>query len=474
MTRVRALLTLPLVLGVLACDDGAEPLPAVSWIEVLPADTLLAPGDSLRFEARAHAADGAVLEVPLTFSLTAGSAGEVEEDGLFRATAAGTARVVAAEPRAVRGFAHVRTSPVTGFEPAHAPFGGVVTVHGAGFDTAASVLFGSVPGVVRQVLEDGRRLEAWVPWDAEVGPLSVVLAGGSTVAAPGTFFLTGRGDDALEPNDLARATPVTLPFRNPFLLSRWDDMDHVVFEVTRPRPVSVRVLARDAQPSWADRVVLQVTEADDVEEFLAVAPAWSWVGGHAVEAVVSRERLAPGRYAARIFVPEALGARYELRIDTVASWGAQPDAWEGNDFPTEAPEVSLPFTDTLALENPWSVDYFTVRVGERSNLTVTGRSFGPRLGVFLHDGERSVHWHLSNGTRAHTWRGAIGTEPVQSLTCRVDAGVYHVAVLENGGQAGTYALDLSAVASSEPYLNCLSGLASALPEGVRATPGRPR
>ncbi|HUH11591.1 MAG TPA: hypothetical protein VMK65_00720, partial [Longimicrobiales bacterium] len=130
MTRLR--LPLALALAFFACDDGANPPPAVSWIDVTPADTLLAPGDSLRFTARAHGVDGAVLDVPLTFSLEEGAAGEMTTDGLFRATAAGEARVIVAEPRAVRGFARVRTSSVTGFEPAHAPFGGVVTVRGAG------------------------------------------------------------------------------------------------------------------------------------------------------------------------------------------------------------------------------------------------------------------------------------------------------------------------------------------------------
>lgn len=447
----------------LACQDGTEPLPSVARIEVSPRDTVLAPGDSVRFAATAFGKDDAPLTgVPLRFHLSEGSVGELSEQGLFRATGEGTAGIVVEEPRAARAFASVRISAVTGFSPAHSAFGGLVTVRGAGFGPASDVFFGGARGIVKEVASDGSSLVAWVPWDADVGPVEVLLDGVRTATAPGTFYLTGGGDDALEPNGLADATPVSFPFRNPFLLARADDLDHFAFEVTRPTPITVRLLDRGEDPSWSKRVVLQVNEGDEVEEFLGVAPAYAFGEDRPLAGVVSRSSIEPGRYTARVFLAglEVIDRRYELRIDTVASFALPPDGWEPNDHPRESREVTLPFADTLTLENPWSVDYVSFRVLQRSHVELTVETFGPPVAVFLHDGERSVHWHLANGTRPPTWRGNIAPFTLQEVSCRVEAGVYHAAVLENSGSVGDYAVSVRATPSSTGFLNCLGTAAA--------------
>lgn len=440
-----------------SCQDGVEPLPPVARIALVPADTVLAPGDSVRFVATALDPSGQPIEdVALSFRI-GGGAGEIGSDGVFRATEEGVASVVVEGPRSVSAAARVRTIPVTGFSPGHSPFGGLVTLRGAGFGPATEVYFGGAEGLVKEVAPDGRSLTAWVPWDAEVGPVTARLDGVRAVEAPGTFYLTGRGDDALEPNDLAVAAPVSFPFRNPFLMARGDDIDHYAFEVPEATPLTVRLVDRGPAPAWDRRVVLQLNEGDDVEEFLGIAPAYSFGDDAPLDGVVSRSRVEPGRYTARVFLAglAVIDRRYELRIDTVASFVLAPDRWEANDHPAEAPRVSLPFADTLAMENPWSVDYFTFDVLQRSVVEVDVETFGGALAVFLLDGERSVHWHLANGTKAVTWRGSIAPFQVHGVRCRVEPGTYHMAVIENSGTAAQYALTASAEPSSEGFLNCL-------------------
>lgn len=450
------------LLGILlllpSCDDGVEPHSPVAFIQLSPGDTLLAPGDSLRFTAVPLGTTGEPLEgVALRFRLGEGSPGELSELGVFRATDEGTSTVIVEAPRGTWAAATVRTSSVTGFSPLHSAFGGVVTVQGSGFGNDTEVRFGPASGRVREIDSEGRSLEVWVPWDATVGPVTVLPDGIRQVAAPGTFYLTGGGDDALEPNGVAVAAPVSFPFHNPFLLTRADDLDHYVFELSSPGPVTVRVIDRGAVPGWTRRVVLQVNEGDDVEEFLGVAPAYSFGRDEPLDGVVSRASVEAGRYAARVFVAgeEVIDRRYEIRMDPVATFERSPDAREPNDYPAEAPEVPLPFTDTLALENPWSVDYLSFRVEERSRVDVTVTTFGPAVGVFFLDGERSVHWHLANGTRPGTWRGSISPFETHLVSCRVEPGTYHVAVVENSGSSGEYALDVRAEPSTTGFLNCV-------------------
>lgn len=451
-----------------ACDDEvAAPPPAVSFIEVTPADTILVPGDSALIRGRAMGVDGEALDLPLSFEVEDPSVGGVEvrdstvsESVLFRALGEGDTRIVVREEGGVTAFVPVRVRRVTGFSPAFSAFGGTVTVRGVGFGSESRVFFGFPGGITRSVSADGTELRVWVPWDAENAPLRVLIRNGVEVRTEEPFVLTGGPDDALEPNDISTTTPVEVPFRNPFLRTRLESMDNFSFTLDRPRPVTLRVTDGEDLNTWSLRSVVQLTRIDELGEFYGVAPVFSYGRDARQDGVVTHPSLPAGRYAARIFVAPGFGVvarRYGISIDTVATYASAPDRYEPNTLPTEAPLLEIPTADTLMLENPWTQDYYRIRIEERSVVRVLVRTFQRNKAVFLYqdDEGRSVQWHLTDpGPFPRTWAGRITFLSPIEILCNLEPGEYIVGVLENEGVEGPYGLEIDAAPSESDFFNC--------------------
>ncbi len=465
----------PLLVAALvgACGDDGPVLPPVSYVAVTPSDTLVAPGDTVRIEATPFGLGGEPVQVPLTYRVDASTVGVVDTTGVFVALGEGTATVTVTEVGGVRGFSILRVVPVTRVSPQHASFGAVVTLEGWRFDPSSEVLFGGVAGRLRTVAADGRSLESWVPWDAESGVVSVVLQDGRQVDAPSPFFLTGGGDDALEPNSFDEAAPIDVPFENPYLASRLTSMDHYELTLAEPTALTVRVSDREATGTWQQRLVVQLNRASGVEEFVGVAPAFAFERNERQDAVIARTSLDAGTYRLRIFVgpsTHAVDRRYELNVDTVADFELPPDPAEPDDAPLEAPLVELPLSGRFTLENPWTTDYYAIDVIERSRVHVMA-GLGRSAGVFLIDGMESVTWQLSNGVRSPTYRGVIAPFGAHSFSCTLEPGRYFVGVLDNSGTAGPYDLTIEMEPTDLTFLDCQTptlGIGDA--EALRARP----
>lgn len=459
-----------------ACGEESELLPRVSYVEVEPVSVLLAPGDSVRFVARVLDLAGEPVDVPFAWEVEDRSVGLVDSLGWFRARGEGKTRVSVTEIGGVVGFGRATVAAITEMTPRHSAFGGVVTLRGAGFGPGSTVRFGSREGRVQERSADGRTIRAWVPWEADNGPLAVRLADGRVVETLEAFFLTGGGDDALEPNGFDDPTAVPVPFTNPYLAARLTSMDVYRLTLLEPTALTVRVRDRESVNDWQRRLVLQLTREAGVEEFVGVAPAWAFARDERQDAVIARGRVGPGNFELSVFIgpsPLAVDRRYEIEIDTVAEFTLPPDPAEPDDAPFEASTFEAPIRGRFALENPWTADYYAFDVTTRSRVHVEARVPGS-AGVFLIDGPESVTWQLANGVRSSTYRGVIAPFGLHGFSCTLDPGRYYVGILENSGNAVEYELEVQVEPTTLEFLNCRTptlGLGQA--DGLRAW-GTPR
>ena len=280
---------------------------------------------------------------------------------------------------------------------------------------------------------------------------------GQRITTNESFFLTGDGDDALEPNDFDVPVDLSVPYENPFLLSRVQNMDYYTISLNRPAPLTISVSDREEINTWNQRLTLQVNHAEDFEEVVGIAPVFAFEGNQRIDGVISRELFPVGDYAIRIFVAPGNGAvdrRYEITVDTLVTHAVAADSYEPNDWPLEAPLIGLPFVDSMSIENPWAVDYFTIRVGERSKISMRLRHSGGSKGLFFLQDDRSVLWSVSNGVRPLVWRGVIAPFGEIELDCTELAGEYRIGVLENGGLTGRYELEVTAEPFEGGFFNC--------------------
>lgn len=469
----RVLAAALLALAALACDEeGTPPPPPVSYIVVSPEDTVVALGDSVRLTAQAYGLDGAPLSRSFLWSGEPLGVARVDSvSGLVVSWGVGDFRVTAREPQGVRGFARVRVRRLVGFSPEHGAFGQVVTFRGVGFGPGSSVRFGAANGEVRSLSPNGRELEAWVPWDAETGPVEVQFADAFVARSERAFYVTGGGDDALEPNDLWVGTRIPIPFRNPYLLTRRENLDHVEFTLARAQPVTIRVLDRQRPISWPLHLVVQLQEPE-LDDFVGVSPAYSYWGDREQPGLISRARLEAGTYHARIFVyPSfiAVDRRYELVVDTIPVFARGPDRFEPNDFPREAALVPVPFDEVVGIENPWMADYYRIRLAEASQVSVqTEGGVEGWLALFFFNGPRTVHWIVSTGQFPRVYAASLFPGLFQELECVVDPGEYVVGVIENSGIAPEYRLRITAQPAPTPYRTCRQPVGAAAAEAARA------
>ncbi len=458
-----------------ACLDDPTILPPVSYIQLSPHDTLIAPADTIRFAATPIGLDGEPVQVPLTYQVDDPRVGVVDSVGVFVATGEGWATVTVTEIGGVRALSTVNVGPIAAFSPANSAFGGVVTLEGAGFGPTSRVEFGATPGQVREVSADGRTLSAWVPWDAENGPINVGLADGRRVPTPAPFFLTGGADDALEPNDIDVPTAIEFPFRNPYLAARLTSMDTYRLTVLEPTALTVRVSDREAVNDWQRRLVVQLSRDAGVGEFVGLAPVWAFARDERQDGVISRTQLEPGTFRLFVFIGPsnlAVDRRYELSVEPVADFALVLDAAEPDDAPFEAPTIETPFQGSFALENPWSTDYYGLDVTTRSRVHVQATVPGS-AGVFLIDGEESVTWQLANGVRSETYRGVIAPFGQHSFECTVEPGRYYIGILENSGNAVEYDLQIDAEPTASEFFNCQTPTLGAGPADGLRTRGVP-
>ena len=472
-----------------ACGDGVAPDPAVSNVGVSPADTVLLPGDTLRLTATAYdPGDTELPDVPLSWSSSAPAVVEVGPTGLAHALAEGEAVLEAVAPGGARGSARVRVRALAGFEPGHGAFGEIVTVRGRDLGGATRVRFGDTDATVRAITEDGRTLEAWVPLGARTGRIEIT-AGGRTITTEGPFYVTGGGDDALEPNGFDAPRAVPFPFGNPALVTRppYTDSEVDAYRIRLDAPGPFRAALTDAS-LLRDRLHAVRMELVDVaaQDLLGLVASWSALTDEEIRPVgIDIPHLPAGTYDLRItpfgfsaystLVPGDRG--YGLTLDTLPRWELPRDSLEPDDYPPLATAVPFPFEGRFRIENPYGADYFRFSIDATTDTWVV-TSPAVRTGVeedvdlFLMSAPtKAVQWVVATGEFPDIYHASVAFESSEAIFVRLPPGEYVVGVLDRAGAPATYDLWLGSDADGGPPDN-VSHPAFRL-HGASPAPARP-
>lgn len=444
------------------CDDGATPTPAptVSFVTVSPGDTLLLPGDTLRLEARAFGPDDAQIEgLELAWRSTSQEVADVDDAGLLTARGTGETRIEASAPRGQRGFAEVRVRTLAGFQPNHGAFGETVTIVGTELDRATAVRFGGFDAFISSVSEDGRTIDAWVPVFALTGPVSVMVDGEERVSES-PFYVTGLGDDALEPSGYDRPMPIAFPFENPSLVTRppFEDVDVDLFRFTVSRSGPFRATVIDRSP-LRDRFRAVRMELLDVAvaDMIGIVATWSSLADNELRpASIDVAQLPAGTYDLLI-TPFGFSANatllpgdrsYGLALDTLPSFVLEPDSLEPDDYPPMATVVPFPFTGGFRIENPYGADYFRFSLSDSTDLwlvtapAVKDRQVEEDVDLFLMSAPaKAVQYVVATGQFPEVYHASITDwSSWEEIYVRVPPGDYLVGVLDLVGSPASYDL----------------------------------
>lgn len=449
-----------------ACGEGSGPTPpgpAVSFVLVTPADTILLPGDTLRLTATAFDRDDSELaELEIAWRSDAPEVVEVDQAGLVSARGAGEARIEATAPGGVRGFALVRVRVLHGFAPAHGAFGEIVTIAGAGLERASRVSFGGFEAFVRSVAEDGRSLDVWVPVYARTGPIRVTVDGEDRVTdAP--FYVTGLGDDALEPNGISQPLSLPVPFENPSLVTRppFSEPDVDLYRIRIDSAGPFRASLRERSPI-RDRFRAVRMELLDVEreDLVGLVASWSGLEDEGITPVeIGLSRLPAGTYELLI-TPFAFSAfstlvpgdrSYGLLLDTLPRWAFAPDSAEPDDYPPLAPRVPYPFQGRFRIENAYGADYYRFSLDQAADVWILTEPEEKEhyveedVDLFLMSvPTKAVQWVVATGQFPEVYHASISPESSEEIYVRIPAGEYVVGVLDISGSPARYDLWIGA------------------------------
>lgn len=463
--------TAALLSACLACGEEAEPTPpgpTVSYVLVQPADTLLVPGDTLRLHAAAFdAADAEIPGLELSWRSRSPSVADVDDGGLLTALAPGEARIEAATPGGARGLAAVRVRIVGGFTPDHGAFGEVVTLTGVDLDRATAVRFGPFDAFVRSVAADGRSLEAWVPVYARTGPIRVTVDGQERETER-PFYVTGLGDDALEPNGYSQPLALPFPFENPSLVTRPPfsdpDVDLYRIRVDAPGPFRAALIERSPLRSRFRAVRMELLDAE-AEDLVGIVASWSSIEDEALDTVaIALSSLPAGTYDLLVtpygftgFSALVPGDRsYGLALDTRPSWVLAPDSTEPDDYPPLAPRLPYPFQGRFRIENPYGSDYFRFRVDQPTDVWVLTapaereHHVEEDVDLFLMSmPTKAVQYVVATGQFPAVYHASIAPESSEQIYVRIPAGEYVVGVLDLVGKPATYDVWIGADSGEE-------------------------
>lgn len=437
----------------LACGDPSEPpvegRTPVSVVHVVPGMAFVDPGDTLQLSAVALDSGGSpVSDAGLTWrSLSA--AATVDETGRVIGAEPGEARIEAVAWNGVVGGATVRVTPVESISPNAGRYGEIVTLTGTELPGNVTVSFSGPEGTRVRAYTRGASpgsIEVWVPVHARDGPLQLVSPGDSIVTS--REFRLVADEDVYAGHDSAT---LSFPYHNPSLLARDDTPHRFRFDVTEPTPFSL-VLADRGDPNVETAVRAWLFRYDtDPVTLTAFVMTRDYVGDGAVldSAVYSRASLPPGQYvllvaAMDLAQPGAGGARrpFGIRLEAAQRFALAPDPFDPNDFPAEAPVLTLPFAAAdLRAENGHAMDHYMIEVEEASTLTATSATSAPWLFMMLFRGD--LEDILAAWDRDGVVAESDGQSGQQQIQATVPAGRYSLLVWEWGGRARTYSLEIT-------------------------------
>lgn len=481
--------------------------PPIAQMVVLPADAgaviggqvrllglaLGARGDTIPFnEFRWRSTTPSIIQV-------AGSGAGATVTGL----AAGVGTVEGATWNNVRGAATVTVLPIRDFAPRQGAFGTVVAITGSNLTAPEKVWFTAGPAGVVEA-EVGRvtpdTIYTWVPVGAESGPVTITM-GGVTATLPGTFTVTGDGDDALEPNNAPSFSnpQINIGFYNPALVARVvqlspftrvPDEDWYMLPVpggTRQFTVEIGVrkgsgFTRTANEFRVDSLLHAVVwrlEDGSSLRWIAGYPgfglmSYDFAADSAVRTLrVARKSLEPDTFFVWVLAnPGGSSMPYSLRVRDTGVYAFGPDEFEENDAPDEARTMGVPAAFSAFAENGGELDYYAFALAESAKLRATLSGGSGDLDLWV-------------GTETTDLALGLTESPDEQLEVVLGPGPYQVAVWEFAMRGSPYNLKLellppSAAAAAAAAAPVAAGAAvpgsqgGGLGKAVRGRqPGRP-
>ncbi|HUG38864.1 MAG TPA: Ig-like domain-containing protein, partial [Longimicrobiales bacterium] len=438
----------------LACDDPIDPTSRVAEVVVEPETGSLDIADTLRLSATAFSAAGEPIDDPGLTWRSASADATVDAAGLVTGVGPGSVLVEAVSSNGTIGSALVRITPVTAIEPDSGRFGQVVTIRGVGLHPATTVFFtgatGRVPAFTRQGAADA--LEVWVPVGARTGTLEL--------AWPGDAVVTSRAFRLTAEQDVYAGTPepaeIPFPFANPSLLAGGGATHAFRFTIAEATPFALHLadhgaaFPETAARAWLFRVDPQPST---LVSFLMTREHLN-TGARLDSVAYSRTSLPAGDYVLMVAALDLVDAGntdvqrpFGIRLAAAEAFARAPDPHEPNDFPAEAPVVSLPFAAAgLGAENPYAMDHYAFEVADSGTVTITATAASPLLLLYLlPDGPQDI---LAAWESDAVLAGADGALAAQQVQATVPAGRYTALVWDWAGHARPYDLEITAAAAA--------------------------
>ncbi len=437
-----------------ACDGPSGPdFPAVSRIRVSPSTLVLDPGDTVRLTATAlDDAGRPISEADPDFISWSGddAVATVDAAGLVTAVAFGAADVVAESWDGATASSEVAVSPVTSLSPDTGRWGAVVTVGGDDLPANSAVYFTGpddalLPAFTKSAADGA--LEVWVPAGAVTGPLTLEWPTGEAVTRR-SFQVTGASDV------LAGGAVVPFPFRNPSLMADGEAPHELTFSVAEAGPFTLELT--DRGPANANTTVRAWLFRTDVDPSVLVSFVMTREPA-ALNAILdrvtySRASLPAGEYTV-IVAPMDLGApentavtrAFGLRLDASAQPDRPADAREPNDFPAEAPTLTLPAPEGgLGFETPFAMDHYAFELTDTTTVWVTtGVADSLVLTYLFPAGVTDILEAWENDA---VLASAGDGGPLQTVEATLPPGAYTALVWDWAGRARGYSLGMDTVA----------------------------
>jgi hypothetical protein len=418
--------------------------PPVAAIQVLGGGAFLDLNDTMELLAFATDAQGRTLSgVQLTWrSLTPNAS--VDGSGRVTGVSPGAGQIEVVAWNEVRGTVQFQVTPVSAMTPDTGRYGGMVRIEGQSLPVNAEVYFtgASATAPVRAFVRNATAtaIDVWVPVGARTGPIRL-RTGADSVMTSRNFRLTAQEDIITFGADSVILL-LPFPFHNPSLLARGGSVHFVGINLEQPTPFSMFLVDRGARNVQTSLFFDRGLAFLETRDFIANAVVLDSVP-------FSRQNLAPGLYLMAVYARDmqnpnntAFTRAYGLRLSATPSFQIMPDAFEPNDFPQEAPLVTLPFnTNATALENPNAMDYFRFDLAQPSTVTVTTTATQPWVSPLLLRGD-SIDVML--GGPGDVLGANFDGTPTAQLQATLPAGRYSVLAWEVGGRSRTYSLNITA------------------------------
>ena len=251
---------------------------------------------------------------------------------------------------------------------------------------------------------------------------------------------------------LAGGATVPFPYHNPSLLADGAAPHSIAFTVPEAGPFALELVDRSGKDREAVRAWLFRTDGTP-SMLTSFVMTWDLVADEVLDTVVySRASLPAGDYALLVAPMDLndpartdLTRPFGLRLEAAERLGRAADADEPNDFPAEAPTVTLPHAPAgPGFETPYGMDHYAFEVADTTTVAIT--TSAPDAQVLTYVFPDSVTDILEAWETGQFLASAGGADSVQTASATLSPGRYTALVWDWGGRARAYELEMAASA----------------------------